>query len=352
MPPIVSTPVCVTGASGFVASQLIALLLERGYRVRGTVRGEKGRKALAKVLALPGASERLELVDADLLDPPSLERAVKGCEIVMHTASPYFMAYKDPQKDLVDPAVKGTRDVLAACTAAGGVKRVVLTSSVAAMTDEPDEGQLITESTWNEKSSLERNAYYFSKVQAEKEAWRIADEKPGFDLVVINPFMVIGPSLVPSLNESNKVIADVVGGKYPGIVSLAWGFVDVRDVARAHLEAAERKEAKGRYLCANVTMTMRELVGRIARVAPGHRVPKMGFDNGIGNFFTRAGSVFYPRGARDFIRTHLGRVPRFDNGKIQRELGVQFTDIDVTLRDAVDDLVRWGHAPAARSVAA
>jgi dihydroflavonol-4-reductase len=103
---------------------------------------------------------------------------------------------------------------------------------------------------------------------------------------------------VPSLNESNKVIADVVGGKYPGIVSLAWGFVDVRDVARAHLEAAERKEAKGRYLCANVTMTMRELVGRIARVAPGHRVPKMGFDNGIGNFFTRAGSVFYPRGAR------------------------------------------------------
>jgi dihydroflavonol-4-reductase len=348
MPPTVSTPVCVTGASGFVASQLVALLLERGYRVRGTVRGDKGRRALERVLALPGAAERLELVDADLLDAASLERAVAGCEIVMHTASPYFMAYKDPQKDLVDPAVKGTRDVLAACK---GAKRVVLTSSVAAMTDEPQAGEVITESTWNQRSSLERNAYYFSKVAAEKEAWRIADES-GLDLVVINPFMVIGPSLVPSLNESNKVIADVVGGKYPGIVSLAWGFVDVRDVARAHLEAAERKEAKGRYLCAHLTLTMRELVERIARVAPGHRVPRMGFDNGFGNFLTRAGSVFYPRGARDFIRTHLGRVPRFDNGKIRRELGIEFTDMDVTLRDAVDDLVRWGHAPAPRRAAA
>jgi dihydroflavonol-4-reductase len=351
MPPATAAPVCVTGASGFVASQLIALLLERGYRVRGTVRGEKGRKALARVLALPGAAERLELVDADLLDPPSLSRAVAGCEIVMHTASPYFMAYKDPQKDLVDPAVKGTRDLLAACKGVT-VRRVVLTSSVAAMTDEPDAGELITESTWNERSSLTRNAYYYSKVAAEKEAWRMADEKPGWDLVVVNPFMIIGPSLVPSLNESNKVIADVIGGKYPGIVSLAWGFVDVRDVARAHLAAAEHAEAKGRYLCANETMTMRELVARIDRVAPGHKVPRMGFDNGFGNFMTRLGAALYPRGARDFIRTHLGRVPRFDNDKIQRELGLKFTDMDVTLKDAAEDLVRWGHASAPRRAAA
>jgi dihydroflavonol-4-reductase len=120
MPPIVSTPVCVTGASGFVASQLIALLLERGYRVRGTVRGEKGRKALAKVLVLPGASERLELVDAD--SPRSAVARARGQGVRDRHAhrQPVFMAYKDPQKDLVDPAVKGTRDVLAACTAAAG----------------------------------------------------------------------------------------------------------------------------------------------------------------------------------------------------------------------------------------
>jgi dihydroflavonol-4-reductase len=343
MAPITSSPVCVTGASGFVASQLIALLLDRGYRVRGTVRSAKRVEALARVQALPGAPERLELVEADLLDPPSLNRAVAGCELVMHTASPYFMTYRDAQKELVDPAVNGTRDTLAACKAAGTVKRVVVTSSVAAITDEPPE-RVLTEEDWNTTSSLERNAYYYSKVLAEKEAWRFAgEEEPGFDVVVINPFMVIGPSLVPSLNESNKVIADVLGGKYPGIVSTAWGFVDVRDVARAHLAAAEREAARGRYLCANVTLTMRELADRLRRVAPGHKVPSLSFDNAFGRFVTRLAASFYPRGARDFVKTHLGRVPRFDNGKIVRELGIEFTDIDTTLADTAADLVRWGH---------
>jgi dihydroflavonol-4-reductase len=346
-----AAPVCVTGASGFVASQLVALLLEKGHRVRGTIRSAKRQEALARVLALPGAAERLEIVEADLLDPPSLERAVAGCEIVMHTASPYILSYRDPQKELVDPAVNGTRDTLRACKAAGTVKRVVITSSMAAITDEPD--RVLTEADWNQKSSLQRNAYYYSKVLAEKEAWRYADEeKPGFDVVVINPWMVIGPSLVPSLNESNKVLADLLGGKYPGIVSLAWGFVDVRDVARAHLLAAETPAAKGRYVCAAVTLTMRELVERLRRLAPGHKIPSLGLDNGFGNFMTRAAAAFYPRGARDFVRTHLGRVPRFDNGKIVRDLGLSFTDIDVTLADAAADLVRWGHVPAPRAAAA
>jgi dihydroflavonol-4-reductase len=352
MAPTTSSPVCVTGASGFIASQLVALLLERGYRVRGTVRSTKRKDALERILALPDAGERLELVEADLLDPPSLERAVAGCELVMHTASPYIMKYRDPQKELVDPAVKGTRDTLLACKAAGTVRRVVVTSSVAAITDEPED-RVLDEEDWNTRSSLERNAYYFSKAQAEKAAWRfVEEERPGFDLVVINPFMVIGPSLVPSLNESNKVIVDMLTGKYPGIVSLAWGFVDVRDVARAHLAAAERKEAHGRYLCANVTLSMRELAERLRRLAPGYRVPRMSLEGGIGSFLTRATTLFYPRGVRDFVRSHLGRVPRFDNGKIARELGIEFTDIDVTLRDAVEDLARWGHIPAPRQAAA
>jgi dihydroflavonol-4-reductase len=94
----------------------------------------------------------------------------------MHTASPYSMRVEDPQRDLVDPAVRGTAFVLASVRAAGTVKRVVLTSSVAAVTDEPETGKVLTEEDWNTKSNLSRNPYYFSKVLAEKEAWRIAKE--------------------------------------------------------------------------------------------------------------------------------------------------------------------------------
>ena len=351
MGPITTAPVCVTGASGFVASQLVALLLAKGYRVRGTIRSTKKPEVMARVLALPGASERLELVEADLLDPPSLDRAVAGCELVMHTASPYFMTYEDPQTELVDPAVKGTRDTLRACKAAGTVRRVVVTSSMAAITDEPGD-EVLTEEVWNTRSSLDRNAYYYSKVLAEKEVWRfVEEEKPGFDVVVINPYLVLGPSLVPSLNDSNKVIADMLEGKYPGIVDLGFGMVDVRDVACAHLLAAERKEARGRHVCTHVTLSMREIVERLRRLAPGHRLPSLPLDNGLGRFLARATASFYPKGVRDFVRTNIGRAPRFDNGKIVRELGLTFTDIDVTLADTAADLVRWGHVRPPRSTA-
>ena len=127
--------VCVTGATGFVASWLVRELLERGVTVRGTVRRVAGADHLR---ALPGATDHLELVEADLTAPGSFEPAVRGCAAVFHTASPYVIQVDDPQRDLVDPAVNGTLDVLRACAAAADVARVVLTSSMAAVTDEPD----------------------------------------------------------------------------------------------------------------------------------------------------------------------------------------------------------------------
>jgi len=335
--------ICVTGATGFVASQLIKQLLERGQRVRGTVRSLRKAEALAPLESLPGAKERLSLVEADLLNAASLIPAVDGCGIVMHTASPYIMSYKDPQRELVDPAVNGTRHTLGACQAVSSVRRVVLTSSMAAITDEPPD-RVLTEEDWNEESSLTRNAYYYSKTMAERAAWAfMAAERPRFDLVVVNPFMVIGPSLVPPLNESNKLIADILNRRMPAILSLAWGFVDVRDVAGAHILAATKPLAKGRHVCANLTLTMAELVDHLRPIADGYKLPRLSLDNAFGRAMTRMSGVFYPKGARDFMSTHLGRVPRFDHTKIERELGLAFTDIDVTLKDTVQDLARWGH---------
>ena len=187
-----TAPVLVTGASGFIATHLIEQLLGKGYAVRGTVRSPEKARAQGYLTSLAGA-ENLELVAADLMTDGAFDAAVEGCEYVMHTASPYVVTVDDPQRDLVDPAVKGTRSVLSACHSSPSVRRVVLTSSMAAITDEPD-GRVLSEDDWNTESSLTRNPYYYSKTMAERAAWRfIEDESPHFDLVVINPVLVLGP---------------------------------------------------------------------------------------------------------------------------------------------------------------
>jgi dihydroflavonol-4-reductase len=346
---VTDKPVCVTGAGGFIASQIVKDLLGAGYRVRGTVRNPKKTESVQHLTALPGAAERLELVAADLLEPASFDAAVAGCAYVMHTASPYVLDVKDPQKDLVDPAVEGTRAVLAAAQRAGGVERVVLTSSMAAITDEPDEQHRLTEADWNEKSSLSRNPYYYSKVLAEKEGWRFVEaEQPGFDLVVINPFLVIGPSLTPAVNTSNQLFVDLLSGTYPGIMTITWGFVDVRDVAKAHIKAMETPGAQGRYICAGETVSMRDVVALLAENGfDEHELPRRGLDCALGDFAIKLGSYFQPKGVGSYLRTHVGRTPNYDTSKIQRELGLAFTPVKTTILDTLADLERWGHLPKA-----
>lgn len=338
-------PVCVTGVSGFIGSQLCADLLARGYPVRGTVRNASDTERHRVLLELPGAAERLELISADLLDPGSFDAAVAGCEYILHTASPYVITVKDPQRELVDPAVQGTLAVLEAAARLSGIKRVVLTSSMAAVTDEPDSNHTLTEDDWNEKSSLTRNPYYFSKVCAERAAWDFMKESArGFDLVVINPYLVLGPSLVSSLNTSNQIIVDLLGGGYPGIINVAWGVVDVRDVSLAHILAMERPGSSGRYVCGHETMTMRAIVELLRKLGPDrHKLPSLALDNRFGNGVVRMAAYFQPKGVRSFLRTHLGRIPKFDNGKIRRDLGLEFRPVEDTLRDTVADLARWGH---------
>jgi dihydroflavonol-4-reductase len=336
--------VCVTGASGFVASWLVRQLLEKGVRVRGTVRRVSSAPHLQ---SLPGAAKRLELVEADLLAPSSFEAAVQGCAVVFHTASPYVIQVDDPQRDLVDPAVNGTLGVLAACLQAPDVQRVVLTSSMAAVTDEPDEGRVLTEADWNEKSTLQRNPYYLSKTLAERAAWAfMARERPAFDLVAMNPFVIMGPSLVPGINVSNKIIADMVNGVYPGILSMTWGIVDVRDVAHAHVRAAEVQAAHGRYLLVQEpAVSMRTIVGwlREAGYATGTRLPSRSMDNAFGNLLVRLNSYVQPAGVGSYLRTHIGRVPRYDARKAREELGLSLRSTRETVIDTARDLERQGH---------
>ena len=344
-PNMTSAPLLVTGVTGFVGSRVVETLLARGHHVRGTVRSlEAGNIDVLR--RLPGATERLELVEADLTHPASFLAPVKGAVAVIHCASPYVLDVADPQRDLVDPAVNGTRAILEASTESGSVRRVVVTSSMAAITDEPD-GRVLTEADWNVRSSLDRNPYYFSKTLAERAAWAFVEERQrAFDLVVINPFAVIGPSLVAGLNISNQILAGMVTRAFPGVLSMAWGFVDVRDVAEAHARAVETPEAHGRYICTGEVVTMRALVELLRANGYPDRLPGLPLDSRLGSWLIGLASYTQPKGTGQYFRTHLGRVPRYDTTKIRSELGLTFRPVAETILDTMRDLERWGHVPA------
>jgi dihydroflavonol-4-reductase len=126
-------------------------------------------------------------------------------------------------------------------------------------------------------------------------------------------------------------------------MDLTWGFVDVRDVALAHVRALETPSAAGRHICAASTISMREVVTLLAEHGFAGKLPRRGFDCAVGNRMVFLSSYFQPRGVGSYLRTHIGRVPRYDNGKIQRELGLAFRPVAETILDTVRDLERWGH---------
>lgn len=335
--------ICVTGASGFIAAHIVKQLLEKGYKVKGTVRSPADHYPY--LTSLPNAEDNLELIQADLLSEGAFDQAVSDCDYVLHTASPYVVNVKNPQAELVEPALKGTLNVLNSCAKSSQVKRVVLTSSFAAITDEPNEQHVFSENDWNQKSDLKRNPYYYSKTLAEKAAWDfIKQEQTSFDLVVINPYMVLGPSLGPGLNETNKIFKDMLSGVYPTIMSVNWGMVDVRDVAKAHILAMEKGAASGRYLVANESWKMQDVVDYLKQAGySNYKLPKINLASPFGDKVMKLLSYTQPKGSGSYMRTHIGQEMRYDNNKVKTELELEFISAKQSMRDAVEDLIKWQH---------
>jgi dihydroflavonol-4-reductase len=346
---MLSLKILVSGATGFIASHTIERLLSQGHTVIGTVRSLSDAMKTAHLTSTPGASERLILVEADLtaLDPFSAHADV---DIIMHMASPYVINVKDPQADLINPAVEGTLSMLRAAAKNKRVYRVILTSSMAAVTDEPD-GRLLTEADWNTQSSLERNPYYFSKTKAERAAWDFMKaEIPGFDLVAINPFLVVGPSHTRTINTSNQTFVDLVKGVYPAVMALDWGFVDVRDVADAHIAAMMTPKASGRYICASANMTMTEVVALMKENGYAKsKLPKFSLVGSFGTALMKLASYTQPPGVGSYLRTHLGRKLRFDNSRIRKDFGFTFRTPAESIKDTLRDLAKWGHIPPSQN---
>ncbi|KAK4278649.1 hypothetical protein QN277_016470 [Acacia crassicarpa] len=241
--------VCVTGASGYIASWLVKFLLLRGYTVKGTVRDPNDSRKVDHLFKLDGAKERLRLIKADLQEEGSFDQAVEGCEGVFHTASPCYFDPIDPQTELIDPAVKGTLNVLKSCAKSASVKRAILTSSFSAVlyNGKPLTPDVVIDETWFSSPDICRDMkrwYNVSKILAEEAAWKFVKED-SIELVVLNPAFVIGPLLQPSLNETSAMILKLIKGQtFPNYRA---GWVNVKDVANAHIQAFEIPSASGRY---------------------------------------------------------------------------------------------------------
>lgn len=270
--------VCVTGASGYIASWIVKLLLQRGYIVNATVRCLNDPAKIEHLLALDGAKERLHLLEANLLEEGSFDSAIQGCDGVFHTASPVMMDSANPQAEIIDPAVKGTLNVLASC-AKSPIKRVVLASSIAAVlhNGRPLIDETIVDETWFSTPEgcniAPRGKWYIlSKTLAETAAWKFAKEN-GIDMVVINPAMVIGPLLQPTLNFSPAFVFSLITGSetYPN-ASLGW--VHVKDVAEAHIRAFEIPSANGRYPLAESVVHASEIVSILHELYPNLKLPE------------------------------------------------------------------------------
>jgi len=335
----------VTGATGYIGSHVVKSLLEKGYSVRGTVRSLGNEKRLEFLRAMPGASDNLELVEANLISTDGWDDAMKDITEVMHVASPFFMRVKKPQEELVTPAVQGTENVLNAAKKAGSVKKIVLTSSMAAVFDEVIDGKVFDESCWNELSSLKRNPYYFSKVCAEKRAWELQKEHDSYKLITINPGLVYGPSNNEVVGESCGTLRDFCLGKVPGCPPVMMNIVDVRDVATAHIAAMESDSASGRYCCFERCGNFLEVSQAIERNFPGgYKVPKKQLGVGLVKFF----ALFQPAAIRVFLRLNAGRTLQADNSKIKRELGLEFLPFDTTIKDTIDAFIAHGIVPPPR----
>ncbi|XP_062200051.1 cinnamoyl-CoA reductase 1-like isoform X2 [Phragmites australis] len=262
--------VCVTGAGGFIASWLVKRLLEKGYTVRGTVRNLVDPKN-DHLRTLDGAADRLDLVRAELLDPDSLVAAFSGCEGVFHAASPVT---DDPEK-MIEPAIRGTRYVITAA-ADTGIKRVVFTSSIGTVYMNPyrDPNKPVDDTCWSDLEYCKKteNWYCYAKTVAEQGAWEVA-RKSGLDLIVVNPVLVLGPLLQPTVNASTDHVMKYLTGSAKTYVNAAQAYVHVKDVAEAHVRVYEAPDAHGRYICAESTLHRSELCRILAKLFPEYPIP-------------------------------------------------------------------------------
>ena len=331
--------VLVTGAAGFIGSHVVRELLELGHSVRGTVRNPANAEFLK---ALPG-SERLEIVQMDLLQGDSVVAAVKGCDDVIHCAAALYVGVDDAQTQVVDPSVQGTQNLVDAIDAVGGIARMVHTSSVAAVRKTNfNSGRVFNYEDWCDDASVDSNAYGFAKAGAEMLArgWVASKPEGGKPRYVsINPCVVFGPVMSERHLEGSMTILDhLLKRKYPFLVKMHVNIVDVRDVAKAHVKALTDGPDGGRYIVYNDSLWMPEIAKLLRRRMSERKWAKIVLPKSL----TYVLSMFHPQLSFAWVKKNIGTTCSYDVRPAVDDLGMEWVPVEDSVVDGVKSAIEAG----------
>jgi nucleoside-diphosphate-sugar epimerase len=340
-----NTRVLVTGASGYLGIHCVKQLLDAGYIVRGTVRSLSNPKKVEPLRSLPYASERLELVVADLEKPDGWPAAIQDCTYILHTASPFPV---NPDETIIKTAVDGTLNVLSAAAKISTVKKIVLTSScVAIMEGHDDKGtRIFNENDWTVVTP-KTNPYHLSKVAAEQAAWNFVknfgsnDNK--FSLTVINPSFIIGPQLSDIEGTSANHIKMFLNHSMPVVPTICIPMVDVRDVALCHIKAMSNSKTDGERIIAasqpsiwmkDVSKALGDEFKPQGYCVPKHKAPDM---------IIKTAALFSDQAK--MISERLNIDCKIDNSKAKNMLNIEFRDPRKSVVEMAYSLIEHGILP-------
>lgn len=340
-------PVLVTGASGYIASWIIRYLLEEGFTVHGTVRQFVDKQRIEPLQAIaqdtPG---KLRLFEANLLRHGDYQVPMQGCQVVIHTASPFLAGrVRKPQRDVVDPILEGISNVLLSVEETPSVQRVVFTSSLATVFCDTKEvldrpKGFFTEADWNIRADINYHPFKFAKTVAERQAWKMAGAQDRWDLVVINPGLALGPALHRRQHSASiDFFLGFLRGRYRfGMPDLSFGFVDVRDLAMAHVQAAMNPAASGRHILVNEVHHMQD-IARILREAYPRKffLPNQVWSGWISYLLAPFLGISWA-----YLRENQRYHPAFDNSYSIEDLGADYRPFQDTILDQSEQVLRDG----------
>lgn len=342
-------PICVTGATGLIGAHIVKQLLEKGHKVRATVRDPQAARCqflrdMGVQVKTPGAE--LKLVKADLMKPGSFDEAMDGCEIVIHTAANVSMTYKEcPFKEVVLPAVEGTREIARAAKRVKTIKRIVNTGSVSSLLQLEHEREPSRRGKpYNEDELRNDNRAAYATYQLAKQRSELVlnDEFQTGEVIHILPTWCMGPQLGPDVTSSHQLIKAIAAREMPMAPLFYSSFVDLRDVAAAHIHAAFCKMPEG-YRSRRYIVSQGELFSALDfSVAIGKSFPHLSPPTRMTPWpLMWLASWFDARITSFVLYEKSQKLPPFDGTRITRELGFtyQHMNVDATVRDCVASLI-------------
>ena len=331
--------VLVTGGTGFIGLHCLQQLLDKGYKVRTTIRSESRKQEVLEAMKKHSSNcENLEFYIADLLKDDGWKEAVEGSKYVLHVASPFFLGEPENEDVFIKPAVEGTLRVLKACSDAD-VQKVVLTSSFAAVGyGHPREKEVYTEEDWSSVDG-EISAYAKSKTLAEKAAWEFVEnleESKKFDLTVINPVAVTGPMLTSDIGSSNDFLLKLISGSMPACPKIHMGYIDVRDVAKAHIFSMTEEKTNGERIIVSENEMFFAEVGKTLNEAGFKKSPT----KELPNFLVKIMSFFV--GELKTLLSALDRKGDIDKTKAERFFNWEYISTEQSVTETAQQLQDMG----------